>query len=114
MKIDPMKIQGAAIRDPRGCLMDRMNNDDPTLTYEEVILYWMCRASSAADFINPDHDFACWKKGGHLDRIWLRLSASKTHPMEITHPWDEIFPMYKKELDEKTHRKAQQSEEANK
>lgn len=114
MKINPMKMQGAAIRDPKGSLLKRMNDDDPSLTYEEVILYLMCRYSAASDFIDPDHEFASWKSGDLLDKEWRELSASKTHPMVITHPWDEIFPMYKKELDEKTHRKTQQSEEANK
>ena len=98
MLIDPAELQDVAVDGSCNIPM-RMSLDDPTLTYEEVMLYLMCRYSNGIDFIDPDHDFACWKEGGHLDREWLELSASKTHPMEIVHPWDEIFPEYKRRME---------------
>ncbi len=99
MLIDPMQIQGAAVSDGPNIPV-RMSDDDPTLTYEEVVLYCMCRYSSGFDTIDPDENFAYWKESGS-DREWLELKASKTHPMVIEHPWDEIFPEYKKLMKEK-------------
>ncbi len=40
------------------------------------------------------------KKGG-MDREWFELKASKTRPMAVEHPWDEIFPTYKKRMERK-------------
>ncbi len=99
MLIDPMIIQDAAILGGKNIPL-MMSYDDPTLTYEEVVLYSMCRYDSGPDPIDPDEDFVCWKKAG-LDREWLELKASKTHPMVIEHPWDEIFPDYKKRMEQK-------------
>ena len=96
MLIDPMMIQDAAVLDGRNIPL-RMSYDDPTLTYEEVVLYSMCRYDSGPNMIDPDENFACWKKAG-LDREWLELKASETHPMVIEHPWDEIFPTYKERM----------------
>ena len=93
MLIDVMEIQEAAIKDSKNIPL-RMSYDDPTLTYEEVVLYCMCRYRTGEEFIDPDYNFSCWKNGG-LDREWLELKASKTNPMVIEHPWDEIFPTYK-------------------
>ena len=104
MLIDPMMIQDAAV-DGAPNIPVRMSEDDPTLTYEEVVLYCMCRYSSGFDTIDPDYDFECWKKGG-MDHEWLELKASKTHPMVIEHPWDETFPDYKKLMKEKNAAKA--------
>lgn len=100
MLIDPMQIQDAAVLDAKNIPL-RMSCDDPTLTYEEVVLYCMCRYRSGTGPIDPDYTFSCWKKGG-LDREWLELKASKTHPMVIEHPWDEIFPTYKERMAKKT------------
>ncbi len=99
MLIDPMQIQGAAVADGPNIPL-RMSYDDPTLTYEEVVLYCMCRYSSGLDTIDPDESFTYWKKGGQ-DREWLELKASKTHKMVIEHPWDEIFPTYKQRMEKK-------------
>ena len=104
MLIDPMQIQGAAV-DGGPNIPVRMSDDDPTLTYEEVVLYCMCRYSSGFDTIDPDENFAYWKESGS-DREWLELKASKTHPMVIEHPWDEIFPTYKKRMERKNAAKA--------
>lgn len=104
MLIDPMQIQGAAVDDGPNIPV-RMSDDDPTLTYEEVVLYCMCRYSSGFDTIDPDENFAYWKESGS-DREWLELKASKTHPMVIEHPWDEIFPTYKKRMERKNAAKA--------
>ena len=104
MLIDPMQMQGAAVSDGPNIPV-RMSDDDPTLTYEEVVLYCMCRYDSGPGLIDPDENFACWKKGG-MDREWLELKASKTHPMVIEHPWDEIFPTYKKRMERKNAAKA--------
>ena len=104
MLIDPMMIQDAAV-DGAPNIPVRMSEDDPTLTYEEVVLYCMCRYDSGPHMIDPDENFAGWKKGG-LDREWFALKASKTHPMVIEHPWDEIFPDYKKLMKEKNAAKA--------
>ena len=98
MLIDPAELQSVAVDDSNN-ILTRMNLDDPTLTYEEVTLYWMCRYSNGIDFIDADEDYRNSKKSGHIDRIWLKLSASKTHPMEIVHPWDEIFPEYKRRME---------------
>ncbi len=99
MLIDPMEIQGAALEGGKNIPL-RMSYDDPTLTYEEVVLYCMCRYHSGPDMIDPDHCFIYWKKGG-LDWEWLALKASQTHEMVIEHPWDEIFPDYKKRMEKK-------------
>ena len=99
MLIDPMEIQGAALHGNKNIPL-RMSYDDPTLTYEEVVLYCMCRYSSGLETIDPDWSFHCWKEGGQ-DREWLELKASKTHPMVIEHPWDEIFPTYKERMEKK-------------
>ena len=104
MLIDPMQMQGAAVDDGPNIPV-RMSEDDPTLTYEEVVLYCMCRYSSGFDTIDPDENFAYWKESGS-DREWLELKASKTHPMVIEHPWDEIFPTYKKRMERKNAAKA--------
>ena len=98
MLIDPAELQSVAVQ-KGNCIPMRMSLDDPTLTYEEVMLYLMCRYSNGYNFIDPDRNFAGWKREGHLDREWLELSASKTHPMEIVHPWDEIFPEYKRRME---------------
>ncbi len=100
MLIDPMQIQDAAVLDAKNIPL-RMSYDDPTLTYEEVVLYSMCRYNSGPYLIDPDEYFVYWKEGG-LDRDWLELQASKTHPMVIEHPWDEIFPTYKERMAKKT------------
>lgn len=106
MLIDPMILQDVAVEGPRSIPV-RMSLDDPTLTYEEVVLYLMCRYGHAAEAIDPDEDFAAWEQGEKLlDRQWCKLKASKTHPMMIEHPWDEIFPEYKKRLAEEKARKA--------
>ena len=107
MLIDPMEMQGAAIQDGKNTPL-RMSLDDPTLTYEEVVLYCMCRYRTGEKFIDPDHNFSCWKEGG-LDREWLELKASKTHPMVIEHPWDEIFPSYKGRMEKKNAAKTAKS-----
>ena len=99
MLIDPMQIQGAALEGNKNIPV-RMSLDDPTLTYEEVVLYCMCRYNSALGMIDPDENFVYWKEGG-LDSEWLELKASKTHPMVIEHPWDEIFPTYKERMEKK-------------
>ena len=104
MLIDPMQIQGAAVDDGPNIPV-RMSDDDPTLTYEEVVLYCMCRYSSGFDTIDPDENFAYWKESGS-DREWLELKASKTHPMVIEHHWDEIFSTYKKRMERKNAAKA--------
>ncbi len=91
-------LQSAAIHDERGDFLYRLG-DDPTITYEEFIVYYMCRYASGFDYIDPDYSFACWKKGERLlDRNWMKMAASKTHKMEIVHKWDEIFPKYKEKL----------------
>ena len=77
-----------------------MSYDDPTLTYEKVVLYCVCRYSSGLDTIDPGWSFRCWKEGGQ-DREWLELKASKSHLMVIEHLWDEIFPTYKKRMERK-------------
>ena len=101
MLIDTMELQGAAIHDKYGSIPIRMSSDDPTLTYEQVILYMMCRCSGCLSVIDPDEDFAGWKKTGLLDNKWLKLKAARTHPMVIEHPWDEIFPEYKGRMEKK-------------
>ena len=106
MLIDPMQIQGAAVDDGPNIPV-RMSDDDPTLTYEEVVLYCMCRYSSGFDTIDPDENFAYWKESGS-DREWLELKASKTNPMVIEHPWDEIFPTYKGRMARKNGVKAKE------
>ena len=99
MLIDPMIIQDAAVLDAKNIPL-RMSYDDPTLTYEEVVLYCMCRYNSGLGMIDPDENYVYWKEGGQ-DREWLELKASKTHPMVIEHPWDEIFPTYKERMEKK-------------
>lgn len=58
MPIDPMQMQGAAMDDGPNTPL-RMSDDDPTLTYEEVVLCCMCRYSSDFDAIDLDYDFEC-------------------------------------------------------
>ena len=101
MLIDTMELQGAAIHDKYGSIPIRMSSDDPTLTYKQVMLYLMCRYAWHLGTIDPDKDFADWKKGGLLDNEWLGLKAARTHPMVIEHPWDEIFPEYKGRMEKK-------------
>ena len=98
MLIDPKILQGVALKGSHGSVPGRMSDDDPTLTYEEVILYLMCRYGSAADFIDPDYEFSLRKNVKNPDWEWDELAASKTHPKVIEHPWDEIFPEYKQAL----------------
>ncbi len=115
MLIDPMILQDVALFGSHGSVPGRMSDDDPTLTYEEVILYLMCRYSSAADFIDPDEELYWNKIGGGLDREWSELAASKTHPKVIEHPWDEIFPEYRQALaDWEARKKAAESGEKTK
>ncbi len=92
MLIDPMSLQTVAVRG-YGCIPIRMGNDDPTLVYEQVVLYEVCRYRSGLEWIDMDSEFENWKKAGH-DSEWLELSASKTHPMIIEHPWEQVFPDY--------------------
>ncbi len=98
MYLDVGVLQSAALEDERGAFDFRIGRDDPTITYEEFIVYYMCRYASGSDYINPDIAFQRHKEFGKLDRDWLEMSASKTHKMEIIHKWDEIFPKYKQEL----------------
>ena len=112
MLIDVMELQEAALRGRYGSIPIRMSCDDPTLTYEQVILYTMCRCSGCLSVIDPDEDFAGWKKTGLLDNKWLKLKAAKTHPMVIEHPWDEIFPEYKQYMEEKAKRELDEKTDA--
>ncbi len=99
MFLEVSVLQSAAIHDERGDFLYRLGDDDPTITYEEFVVYYMCRYASGFDYIDPDYSFACWKKGERLlDRNWMKMAASKTHKMEIVHKWDEIFPKYKEKL----------------
>ncbi len=112
MLIDPKILQDVALFGSRGSVPGRMSDDDPTLTYEEVILYLMCRYGSAADFIDPDYEFSLRKNVKNPDWEWDELTASKTHPKVIEHPWDEIFPEYKQALaDWEARKKAAEQEE---
>ncbi len=101
MYLDVGVLQSAAIHDARGDFTRRLVNDDPTMTYEEFIVYYMCRYASGRDYIDPDYVFEYHKKAGKLDGDWLKTAASKTHKMEIVHGWDEIFPRYKEMLADK-------------
>ncbi len=92
MLIDPMSIQTVAVRG-YDCIPERISNDDPTLVYEQVVLYEVCRHRSGDEWVDMDLELEIWKKSGR-DYKWLELSASKTHPMVIEHPWEQVFPDY--------------------
>ena len=102
MIIDVMKMQGAALYgDEQSALDYRIGRDDPTITYEEFVLYYMCRCSSGYEYLDPDDQYRWWNKDGSVINIWWsKLAASKTHKREITHNWDEIFPKYKEKIGE--------------
>ncbi len=98
MIISTMDLQEAAIQDYRGDFTDRLVRDDPSITYEEFVVYYMCRYASGLGRIDPDSVFEYHKKVGKIDGDWLKTAASKTHKMEIVHKWDEMFPKYKEML----------------
>ncbi len=101
MIIRTLDMQEAAVSDPRGDFTVRLGQDDPTITYEEYVVYFMCRYSSGYEYVDPDDEYRWWRrKSDLLDAEWHRLSASKTHKIEIAHSWDEIFPKYREEIGE--------------
>lgn len=73
-------------------IVERIGNDDPMLTYQEFVLYYILYiyACEADTDINPDEEYEC-QKGGWIDMTWNKLKASKTHSKVFDKKWDEVF-----------------------
>lgn len=72
---------------------DRINNDDPTLTFQEYYFYYLLRWNSDEPelLIDPQKIYDESLKNGWIDKTWLKMSASKKQPMIFDRPWDEVF-----------------------
>ena len=80
--------------------LERQKNDDQSLTYQEVYLFYLLRVSSTSadegDLIDPDYEYDNDDNKEYYIDIWNKLSVSKTKPMTFDKPWDEVFPDYNK------------------
>lgn len=81
-------------RAKRAGILDKINNDDPSLTYEQFFLYYILRvcygSADETTMIDPDKEYALQKEGW-VDETWLTMKGSKLHRMAIETPWDKVF-----------------------
>ena len=69
----------------------RIGENDPTITYQEFVLYWILRACASNEKINIDEKYTISKNNGWIDEQWLACEASKYHEMETPLEWDKVF-----------------------
>ena len=72
---------------------ERIGKDDPTLTYQEYVLYYILyfRASDCDRDIDPENLYQTLYKGSWIDQTWEKKQASKTNPKVFDKKWDEVF-----------------------
>ena len=71
----------------------RIGNDDPTITYQEYILYYILYAnvSDCDRDIDPEEIYNNFPKDNWFDENWAKKKASKNSPKVFDKKWDEVF-----------------------
>ena len=76
-------------------ILDKVYNNEPSLTYQQFALYNMLRVeystANEETCFDPQAAYEAEKVGGVIDGDWLTMKASKYHPISIDIPWDKVF-----------------------
>ena len=70
----------------------RIGKDDPSISYQEYVLYYILYLYASEPDINidPDEEYKL-QKDGWIDMSWLEMKASKNNPKVFDKKWDEVF-----------------------
>lgn len=79
----------------RNGFIDRLREDDNSITFQEWCLYWTLRARNSDEELTEELLLSLLNDA--LDDYWLNKSwneckASKYNKKEITKPWMDVFP----------------------
>ena len=73
----------------------RKSIDDKTITFQELVLFYMLRTSVTSanenDCIDPQETYEKDNDKEYYIEMWNKLSASKIQSMTFDKPWDEVF-----------------------
>lgn len=76
-------------------IIDRINRDDTSISYQELYLYVLIRGlsttASPTDEIDPDNIYKEYSGIKFIDETWNNLRASKYNNKTFNKPWDKVF-----------------------
>ena len=86
-----LNVQNEITRALNKDILKRIGENDPTITYQEFVLYWILRACASSTIIDIDEQFNISKEDGWIDNQWLESDASNYHEMITPLAWDKVF-----------------------
>lgn len=70
----------------------KISKNDPSVTYQEWVLFWVLRMSDPFSIIDlNDIDEVIQRTDNWIDKTWSETSASRCNKKEIIIPWETVF-----------------------